>query len=65
MLHTLKVETHILDHFYQHTIFLKMEILIFELLKNIKQFPNVEFFEEPFEGAEQASKNWLIAQKND
>ncbi len=35
----------------------------FELLKNIKHFPNVEFFEEPFEGAEQASKNWLIAQK--
>ena len=35
----------------------------FDLLKNIKQFPNVEFFEKPFNGVDEASKNWLNAQK--
>ena len=35
----------------------------FDLLKNIKQFPNVEFFEKPFNGVDEASRNWLSAQK--
>ena len=35
----------------------------FELLQNIKQFPNTEFFENSFNDIDQASKNWLKAQK--
>ncbi len=35
----------------------------FELLKNIKQFPNSEFFDKPIENESDASDNWLIAQK--
>ena len=35
----------------------------FDLLKNIKQFPNVEFFEKPFNGVDEVSRNWLSAQK--
>ena len=35
----------------------------FDLLKNIKQFPNVEFFKKPFNGVDEASKNWLNAQR--
>ena len=35
----------------------------FELLQNIKQFTNTEFFENSFNDIDQASKNWLKAQK--
>ena len=35
----------------------------FNLLNNIKQFPNTEFFNEPFDNVDQASNNWLAAQK--
>ena len=35
----------------------------FDLLKNIKQFPNVEFFDNSFDSVEQASQNWIKAQK--
>ncbi len=35
----------------------------FELLKKIKQFPNKEFFDIKLENVDDASKNWLIAQK--
>ena len=35
----------------------------FELLKNIRQFPNVEFFENPFDGVDNASEHWIEAQK--
>jgi hypothetical protein len=35
----------------------------FDLLKNIKQFPNTEFFDKPIENEAEASDNWLIAQK--
>lgn len=35
----------------------------FELLKKIKQFPNKEFFDIKLENVDEASKNWLIAQK--
>ena len=35
----------------------------FNLLDNIKQFPNTEFFDDPFHSVEQASNNWLSAQK--
>ena len=35
----------------------------FNLLNNIKQFPNDEFFDVPFDSVEQASNNWLKAQE--
>ena len=35
----------------------------FDLLKNIKQFPNAEFFDKPIKNEKDASDNWLIAQK--
>ena len=35
----------------------------FELLKNIKQFPNTEFFDEEINNLEEASNSWLKAQK--
>ena len=35
----------------------------FELLKKIKQFPSKEFFDIKLENVDDASKNWLIAQK--
>ena len=35
----------------------------FDKLKNIKQFPNVEFFNFPIKNAEEASNSWLVAQK--
>ena len=35
----------------------------FDLLKNIKQFPNAEFFDKPIKNEADASDNWLIAQK--
>ena len=35
----------------------------FDLLKNIKQFPNAEFFDKPIKNESDASDNWLIAQK--
>ena len=35
----------------------------FDLLENIKQFPNTEFFDDPFYDVDQASDNWLTAQK--
>ena len=35
----------------------------FDLLNNIKQFPNTEFFDKPIESELEASNNWLIAQK--
>ena len=35
----------------------------FSLIKNIRQFPNVEFFEKPYDNVEEVSKHWLDAQK--
>ena len=35
----------------------------FDLLKNIKQFPNAEFFERSLNNVDDASNNWLLAQK--
>ncbi len=35
----------------------------FELLKKIKQFPSKEFFDEKLLSVDEASENWLIAQK--
>ena len=35
----------------------------FDLLKHIKQFPNVEFFKNPFDSVDSASENWIAAQK--
>ena len=35
----------------------------FELLKKIRQFPSKEFFDQKLLSVEEASKNWLIAQK--
>ena len=35
----------------------------FDLLKNIKQFPNVEFFEKPLDNVDTASENWITAQR--
>ncbi len=35
----------------------------FDLLKNIKQFPNAEFFKGPVNSVDVASDNWLLAQK--
>ena len=35
----------------------------FDLLKNIAQFPNVEFFDRAFDGVDNASEHWLKAQK--
>ena len=35
----------------------------FDKLKNIKQFPNVEFFNFPIKNAEEASSSWLVAQR--
>ncbi len=35
----------------------------FNLLNNIKQFPNDEFFDVPFDSVDQASNNWLKAQE--
>ncbi len=35
----------------------------FDLLKNIKQFPNIEFFDKSFDSVEQASQNWIKAQE--
>ena len=35
----------------------------FDLLKNIAQFPNVEFFDKAFDGVDNASEHWLKAQK--
>ncbi len=35
----------------------------FELLNNIKQFPSREFFDKKLKSVEDASDNWLIAQK--
>ena len=35
----------------------------FDLLKHIKQFPNVEFFENPLDSVDSASENWIAAQK--
>ena len=35
----------------------------FNLLKNIKQFPNTEFFEGEISNLDDASNNWLQAQK--
>ncbi len=35
----------------------------FELLKNIKQFPNSEFFDGEINSIDDASSNWLYAQK--
>ena len=36
----------------------------FDLLKNIKQFPNTEFFNSNINSLDDASNNWLYAQKN-
>ena len=35
----------------------------FDLLKNIKQFPNTEFFNSNINSLDDASNNWLYAQK--
>ena len=35
----------------------------FDLLKNIKQFPSVDFFPDKLNSVEEASANWLSAQK--
>ena len=35
----------------------------FDLLKNIKQFPNTEFFDSNINSLDDASNNWLYAQK--
>ncbi len=35
----------------------------FDLLQNIKQFPNVEFFEKPLDNVHAASENWITAQR--
>ena len=35
----------------------------FELLKKIKQFPNKEFFDHKLKSVDEASTNWLVAQK--
>ena len=35
----------------------------FDLLNNIKQFPNVEFFDQEFKNVDQASENWIKSQK--
>ena len=35
----------------------------FDLLENIKQFPNTEFFDKPINNTDEASDNWLFAQK--
>ena len=35
----------------------------FELLKNIKQFPNSEFFDSEIKTMEEASESWLFAQR--
>ena len=35
----------------------------FDLLENIKQFPNAEFFDNPIRNESDASDNWLLAQK--
>ena len=35
----------------------------FDLLKNIKQFPNTEFFEGNINSLDDASNSWLYAQK--
>ena len=35
----------------------------FELLKTIKQFPSKEFFDRRLNSVEEASENWLVAQK--
>ena len=35
----------------------------FELLKTIKQFPSKDFFDRRLSSIEEASENWLIAQK--
>ena len=38
-------------------------VVNFKLLKNIKQFPSKDFFNERFSSVDEASDNWLIAQK--
>ena len=35
----------------------------FELLRKIKQFPNKEFFDHKLKSVDEASTNWLVAQK--
>ena len=36
----------------------------FDLLKNIKQFPNPEFFDGPIKTIEDAANNWIFSQRN-
>ena len=35
----------------------------FDLLKNIKQFPNPEFFDGPIKTIEDAANNWIFSQR--